>query len=623
MAKETLIDIFWKRVKEMPERTAIMHKVNGSYAPVQWGEHGRITRLVANGLLAYGLERGDKIAIMSQTRPAWTWADIGALSCGAVTVPIYPTLSPPEVQYLVKHSDTTILFAEQDWQAKKILDSVERPPQLKMIVIIEGDAPPSTEHIVCITWDQLLKQGEKYQAEHPDEVDARVKEVQPSDLASIIYTSGTTGVPKGAMLLHSNFYSVCRAMTELVGFTENDLALSFLPLSHVYERVGGQFLSIYQGLVMAYAESIESVPKNMIEVQPTVLNGVPRFYEKAYQRIQMQIKDMAKPQQILIRWAFGLNKRATKVSGDNSALLKQFYRGELRVADRLVFSKIRKRFGGRLRIMVSGAAPLSQEVQSFFESLGFEMVEGYGLTETSAPIACNTPEANHHGTVGKPLPGVQVKIAADGEILAKGPTIFAGYYKNEEATKDALNDGWFYTGDIGEVDAEGFLHIKDRKKDIIITAGGKHIAPQYLENMFKGQGMVSNIVVYGDRRKYCTALITLNPDALKKFAKDNGIKAADGSDLEDTIALAQNSQVYSSIERLVNEKNEHLAQFEKIKKFSILPVDFSAETNELTPTFKVKRKVVIEKYKDVLDKMYDAQDLELEDGRTAKTGLKK
>jgi long-chain acyl-CoA synthetase len=613
MPKETLIDIFWRRVKETPERTAIMHKVNGSFTPVTWEDHGRITQHAANGLLHYGLEPVDKVAIMSQTRPAWTWADIAALSCGAVTVPIYPTLSPSEVQYLVKHSDAKILFAETDGQAHKILDSEELPSMLKLIVIFEGAAPPSTGEINCITWDELISFGEKYSQTHQGQLEERTAAVAPTNLASIIYTSGTTGVPKGVMLLHCNFYSVCKSMTELVGFKESDLALSFLPLSHVYERVGGQFLSIYQGLMIAYAESIEAVPKNMMEVQPTVLNGVPRFYEKAYQRIQMQIKDMAKPQQILIRWAFNLGKRAAKINANDSALMKQFYRGELRIADRLVFSKIRKRFGGRLRIMVSGAAPLSHEVQSFFETLGFEMVEGYGLTETSAPISCNTPEANHHGTVGKPLPGVQIKIAEDGEILAKGPTIFAGYYKNEEATKDSLNDGWFFTGDIGEIDADGFLRIKDRKKDIIITAGGKHIAPQYIENMFKGQGMVSNVLVYGDRRKYVTALITLNPDSLLKFAADNGLKDASGVVSKDTAQLAANKAVYESIEQLVATKNEDLAQFEKIKKFTILPVDFSAETNELTPTFKVKRKVVTEKYKEILDKMYDVQDLELDE----------
>jgi long-chain acyl-CoA synthetase len=613
MPKETLIDIFWRRVKESPDRAAIMHKVNGTFTPINWRDHGRITQLAANGLLHFGLKPSDKVAIISQTRPAWTWADIAALSCGAVTVPIYPTLSPGEAQYLVNHSDAKILFAETDWQAQKILDAEELPSMLKLVVVFEGQPAPSKGEINCITWDELISLGEKYLLSHQGQLEETIAAVVPANLASIIYTSGTTGVPKGVMLLHSNFYTVCKSMTELVGFTEDDLALSFLPLSHVYERVGGQFLSIYQGLVIAYAESIEAVPKNMMEVQPTVLNGVPRFYEKAYQRIQMQIKDMAKPQQILIRWAFSLGKRAAKLGSNDSALMKQFYRGELRVADKLVFSKIRKRFGGRLRIMVSGAAPLSQEVQSFFETLGFEMVEGYGLTETSAPISCNTPEANHHGTVGKPLPGVQIKIAEDGEILAKGPTIFAGYYKNEEATNASLNDGWFFTGDIGEVDADGFLRIKDRKKDIIITAGGKHIAPQYIENMFKGQGMVSNILVYGDRRKYVTALITLNPDSLVKFAADHDLKNANGAKITDTAELAGHKAVYESIEQLVAMKNNDLAQFEKIKKFTILPVDFSAETNELTPTFKVKRKVVTEKYKEILDKMYDAQDLELDE----------
>ncbi len=615
MAKETLIDIFWRRVEETPDRTAIMYKTNDRYSPLKWREHGKITKQVASALLNRGLKPEEKVAIMSQTRPEWTWADIASLSCGAVTVPIYPTLAALEVQYLVKHSDSAVLFAETNWQARKILESEELPTLLRLVVIIEGDIPVSPPQITCIKWEDLIKEGELHLEEYEQEIQNRIKSIDPSNLASIIYTSGTTGVPKGVMLLHNNFYSVCRSMSELVGFTQDDLALSFLPLSHVYERVGGQFLSIYQGLVIAFAESIEAVAKNMVEVHPTVLNGVPRFYEKAYQRIQMQIKEMPKPQQILIRWAFNLGKRAAKLSQRDSAVMKQFYRGELRVADKLVFSKIRKRFGGRLRMMVSGAAPLSSEVQSFFETLGFQMVEGYGLTETSAPIACNTPEANLQGSVGRPIPGVEVKIADDGEILAKGPTVFAGYYKNEEATASALDNGWFFTGDIGEIDANGFLHIKDRKKDIIITAGGKHIAPQYIENMFKGQGMVSNILVYGDRRKYITALITLNPDSLLKFADKEALKDSQGQSITDLAELSKHPLVYHSVAALVEQQNKHLAQFEKIKKFNILPYDFSAETNELTPTFKVKRKVVTEKYRDILDQMYDAQDLELEDAK--------
>jgi long-chain acyl-CoA synthetase len=611
LARDTIVDVFWQWVRSQPERPAIMYKVGGTYRPVIWREHGKIVELIAGGLMKHGLETSAKVSIMSQSRPHWTWADMAILSLGAVTVPVYPTLAPLESQYLVRHSDSFALFAENEYQAKKILDASELPTELRLIVVIDGDAPLGKGSVKCIKWEDLLKDGEVYLLAHSKELQKRIDDVKPTDLCSIVYTSGTTGVPKGAMLLHSNIHSVCQMMTKLIGFKNDDVSLSFLPLSHVYERVGGQFLSIFQGLVMAYAESIEQVPKNMIEVRPTVLNGVPRFYEKAYQRIQLEVRNMPKPQQYLIRWALSLGKRAAKLDRENGRMdmMRKFYKGELRVADRLVFSKIRKRFGGRLRIMVSGAAPLAEEVQSFFETIGFSMVEGYGLTETSAPISCNTPEDNKRGTVGKPLPGVEVKIAADGEIMARGPSIFVGYYKNPEATKETLSDGWLMTGDIGEIDASGYLHIKDRKKDIIITAGGKHVAPQYIENMFKGEGLISNILVYGDRRKFITALITLNPDGIKAFAKRHGIEYNDLSE------LSRHPLVKQDIDDLVKIKNDGLASFERIKKFTILEHDFTAETEELTPTFKVKRKVVTEKYKSILDSMYDAEDLELEDGK--------
>jgi long-chain acyl-CoA synthetase len=611
LARDTIVDVFWQWVRSAPERPAIMYKVGGTYRPVIWREHGKVVELIAGGLLKHGLETGGKVSIMSQSRPHWTWADMAILSLGAVTVPVYPTLAPLESQYLVKHSDSFALFAENDYQAKKILDAAELPPELRLIIVIDGEAPLGKGQVKCIKWEDLLKDGEVYLLANAKELQKRIDEVKPTDLCSIVYTSGTTGVPKGAMLLHSNIHSVCQMMTKLIGFKKDDVSLSFLPLSHVYERVGGQFLSIFQGLVMAYAESIEQVPKNMIEVRPTVLNGVPRFYEKAYQRIQLEVRNMPKPQQYLIRWALSLGKRAAKLDKENGRVdvMRKFYKGELRIADRLVFSKIRKRFGGRLRIMVSGAAPLAEEVQSFFETLGFSMVEGYGLTETSAPISCNTPEDNKRGTVGKPLPGLEVKIAADGEIMARGPSIFAGYYKNPDATKETLADGWLMTGDIGEIDDAGYLHIKDRKKDIIITAGGKHIAPQYIENMFKGEGLVSNILVYGDRRKFITALITLSPDGVKAFAKRHGIE------YKELPELARHPLVKQDIDDLVKAKNEALSGFERIKRFTILEHDFTAETEELTPTFKVKRKVVTEKYKSILDSMYDAEDLELEDGK--------
>lgn len=595
----------------MSERPAVMHKVDGKFIPIIWREHGRTVELAAGGLLSLGVEPQEKVAIMSQSRPHWTWADMASMSTGAVTVPIYPTLAAPESQFLIKHSDAVGVFCENESQLKKIQDAKELPPTLRFVVLFEGEPTVTDPRFQTLSWHQLLNQGEIQLGKDPKLLPSRIENLQPNELATIVYTSGTTGIPKGVMLLHSNIISVCHAMHSMVGLNENDLSLSFLPLSHVYERVGGQMIAIYEGLIVAYAESIEQVPRNLVEVRPTVLNGVPRFYEKAYQRIQVEIRKLPKPQQYLIRWAMALGKRAANYrkaaqARNEDHIVNQILKAELRVADRLVFSRIRRRFGGRLRVMVSGAAPLSPAVQEFFEIIGLNIVEGYGLTETAAPIACNIPENNHVGTVGKPLEGVEVKIADDGEILVKGPSIFAGYYKNAEATEAALKDGWFYTGDIGEIDSQGYLKIKDRKKDIIITSGGKHVAPQYIENLYKGESLISHILVYGDRRKYVTALITLHKDALLTFAEANNLPT------DDLDNLYKHEKVREEVEAVVKRKNEPLANFERIKKYIILEHDFSIENDELTPTFKVKRKVITEKYKALLDSCYEAEDLEVE-----------
>ncbi len=597
----------------MSERPAIMHKVDGKFRPVIWREHGRTVELTAGGLISLGVMPGDKLAIMSQSRPHWTWADLASLSSGAVTVPIYPTFSAPEAQFLIRHSDAVGIFCENESQLRKVQEAKELPKALRFVVLFEGEPKVTDPRFKTLSWNQLLEHGEIELGKNAQALPERLQNLKTTDLATIVYTSGTTGIPKGAMLLHSNIMAVCEAMHILVGLNENDLALSFLPLSHVYERVGGQFISIYEGLTVAFAESIEQVPRNMVEVRPTVLNGVPRFYEKAYQRIQVEIRKLPKPQQYLIRWAMALGKRALRYRKaaqlkHEDHIVNQILKAELRVADRLVFSRIRRRFGGRLRVMVSGAAPLSPNVQEFFEIIGLNIVEGYGLTETTAPVACNTPEDNHPGTVGKPMPGVELKIAADGEILVKGPSIFAGYYKNEEATKQALSDGWFSTGDIGDIDQAGRLKIKDRKKDIIITSNGKHVAPQYIENLFKGEHLISHILVYGDRRKFVSALITLTREGLRAFAESHDLP------LDDLDGLTQHPKVRDEVEAVVKRKNEPLANFERIKKFVILTHDFTVENDELTPTFKVKRKVITEKYKDLLDSCYESDDVEVGEG---------
>ncbi len=609
MAEKTLVHKFWERVAQTPERTAILYNQAGSYLPVSWKEHGRTVELVAAGLLSLGVKHLDKVAIMSQTCHQWTWADMAILSCGSVTVPIYPTLTGQEVQYLISHSDSIGVFVENERQLAKILECKSVSPALKFVIMFEPVVTIQPKGLRIISWDELLKSGEVFLKGNHNAVKERIVAIKEKDLASIVYTSGTTGVPKGALLLHSNFYSVCEIVCKLFEVHSEDLFLSFLPLSHVYERVAGQFLSIYGGAVTAYAESMENVSKNMLEVKPTLIIGVPRFYEKVYERAQTEIRNMPLPKQLFVKWAFALGKRraqyyeraGTTAKIDDDEHFSQIFKSELRVADRLVFSKIRQRLGGRVRAMISGAAPLSEEILSFFQTIGLVLLEGYGLTETAAPLATNMPLAHRKNTVGHPFPCVQVKIAPDGELLVKGPTVFAGYYKNPEATKEALQDGWFRTGDIGKIDDDGYLAITDRKKDLIITSGGKHVAPQFIENLFRSESLISQIVIYGDKRNFITALITLNTEAAKAFAKANSIQHKDPKE------LANNPKIREEIQSIVDRKNEALASFERIKKFVILEEDFSIETNELTPTLKLKRKVIINKYKHQLDDLYDFQ----------------
>lgn len=604
----TIIDRFWSRVNETPDRAAVMYKSDGKYRSVTWAEHGKIVDQLSAALIKSGITPDDKVGILSGNRPHWTWADLAILSVRGVTVPVYPTLASEEASYVLDHSDVVAVFVENSRQLEKISNSnLTAPSKLKLAIVMDGPVATAEPLLDVRTWDDFIKEGTEFLSQNADEVKARRQNIDPETLATIVYTSGTTGLPKGVMLLHRNIYSVLGAMSDLVDFNEDDLALSFLPLAHVYERVGGQFLSTYLGIPFAYAESMEQVANNLQEVKPTFLNAVPRFYEKVYARVQAQIRQMPAAQQGFVRWAIALGKRATKQRMDaklDSGLLDQLYRAELRIADRLVFKKIRERFGGRLRMMTSGAAPLANDVHIFFEALGMPIVEGYGLTETSAPLCCNKPSENKFRTVGRPLNGVEVKLSADGELLVKGPNVFKGYYKNEEATRQAFEDGWFKTGDIARIDDEGYITITDRKKDIIITAGGKHVAPQFIENLFKDEPLINHVIAYGDRRKYITGLITLNPDGLKTFADSKSLSYKEIKD------LFQHPTVRKEIERVVHEKNQNLARFQRIKKFVIIEKDLTIEDNELTPTLKVKRKVVTEKYKKELDELYDSEDLE-------------
>lgn len=616
MADETIIHVFWERVKTTPSRIAMMQKTAGAFKNISWAEEGAIVAEIGAALISLDVAIEEKAAIISQSRPQWTWADLSTLSIGAVSVPVYPSLNSNETAYILEHCEAKVAFLENARQLKKLASIPELPARLKCLVLFEGQSQELSEEISLPVYslEEFRQIGKKYLEEHPNCVEERLSRITAESLATIVYTSGTTGVPKGAMIKHSNIYYVCKTLSVNVGFLPEDLGLSFLPLSHIFERVGGQFLLIYEGIPLAYAESMDSVAADIGEVRPTIMNAVPRFYEKAYNKIQAQIRQLPTPQQYFARWALSIARRALKAKEEHSNgngsedLAQKLYRTELRIADRFVFRKIRSRFGGRLRFLVSGAAPLSPEVHLFFESIGLPILEGYGLTETCAPVSCNKPTNNRRGTVGKPLPGQEVKIASDGEIMVRGPNIFSGYYKNEEATRAAFADGWFLTGDIGEIDSDGYLTIKDRKKDIIITANGKHVAPQVLENMLSGQGIISRVLVYGDRRKFISALITLTPDELKTFANSHGIAGS-------TEELAKHPQVIAQVQILINDANAKLASFEQIKKFIVLENDFTIEANELTPTLKLRRKFVTEKYQSTLDSLYEREDLEIEKSR--------
>lgn len=607
MSTATIIEVFWKRVKEESSKPAIYQKVDGKYQALSWAEYGEIVRSISSGLIERSISKGKKVGIISTNRPQWSMSDVSILSSGAHTVPIYATLSPHEVAYLVKHSEIEAIFVSNQLQLEKILKHSEKPPEtLKFAVVMDDTTVDHETHVEVIKWSEFLSSGKQYYELNKESVEKQHSSVSADDLATIVYTSGTTGFPKGAMILHKNIYAVLEAMAQIISFDQTDVALSFLPLSHVYERVGGQFMAIYNGVPFAYAESMEAVATNIGEVKPTVLNAVPRFYEKVYQKIQSQIRQMPQTQQAFVKWALAIGTRATKQRVEKQVdlgLWNQIYRAELRIADRLVFKKIRERLGGKLRLMTSGAAPLSNDVHLFFEAIGLSIIEGYGLTETCAPLACNRPDDIKFRTVGKPLPGVSVKLAQDNELLVKGPTVFHGYYKNDEATEAAFEGDWFKTGDIASIDEEGYITITDRKKDIIITAGGKHVAPQMIENLYKGEALIAHTLAYGDRRKFLSAMFAVNRDGLTTFAQKNKIEF-------DSIAeLIENEKVIEAIQSVVDEKNEKLANYQRVKKFILLDRELSISENELTPTMKVKRKVVTEKFKDKLDRMYDKEDL--------------
>ncbi|MDQ4142357.1 MAG: long-chain fatty acid--CoA ligase [Actinomycetota bacterium] len=607
MPAETIIERFWERVQEHPEKLALRNKSNGTWRDITWQDYGNSVKRVGKGLIALGFEHSDKMSLISLNRPEWHIADIGCLSVGGATAPIYVTNSPDQVAYVVGHSESKVICVENPDQLEKVLKTREELPNLEKVIVFEGyqgDADPD----FVLTWEDFLAGG--------DSVDDATFEaaraaVDPKDLATFVYTSGTTGPPKAVMLTHSNVWWTATHSEQHIpiGDASTGRALSYLPLSHIAERMISHFLQIYYGTQTWFAESLLTLPEDLKECKPTYFFGVPRVWEKFYAGIQAKMAqaDPNDRKAKLAKKAIEVGRKVTEAEqeavkrGGKMADAKIPLGTKLQHAalDKLVLHKIRQALGlEECQLALSAAAPLNAELIWFFHSIGIKITEGYGQSEGNGPTTWNPPDAILIGSVGTALPGIEVKIANDGEILARGGNIMSGYYKDEKATKETIDeDGWLHSGDVGEFNEHNYLKITDRKKDLIITAGGKNIAPQEIENKIKFHSLISQVVVIGDRRPFLTALVTLDEEKAPGWAKEQGIEG-------DVPAIAGNERTLKEIEGAINDVNKSLAKVEGVKKFRVLERDFLQEENEITPTMKVKRKQINEIYSEVIEDMY-------------------
>lgn len=591
---KTLPEMFWERVEKYQSRTILRAKKEGKWQDISWEEFGKWVKNFALGLISLGMMPKNTVSILSGNRPEWVFSDLAILSGGGIPVSIYASNLPQDVGYIIGHSESKIVVVENEEQLNKVLSVWDKLPQLEKIIVIDGDKEYENKNI--LSFNYVCKIGEERNTKNPIIFTERINSTQEYDAAFIIYTSGTTGPPKGVMLTHKNILFICRTLSQLIQVDERDTSLSFLPLAHALERIIF-YISVYKSGYINFAENINTIAQNVVEVKPTIMIGVPRVFEKIYNAIITQVESQSPLKRKIFWWSINVGKIVSEIKV-NKKTLPPFLFLKYFLADKLVFKKIRERVGGRIRFFGSGGAPLSPEIIRFFYSVGLPILEAYGLTESSAPATIATLDKIKFGYVGKPLPQVEVKIASDGEILIKGPNVFKGYFKNEEATKEAIKDGWLHSGDIGEFDKEGFLKITDRKKDLIITSGGKNISPQNIENHIKTNKYISQVMVYGDQKPYLVALITLNEKEVYEYAKEKGIK------YNDFVSIVKSKEIEEMVEKIIKEKNQDLAKFETIKKFKILPGDFSQETGELTPTLKVKRKFTTAKYKDIIEEMY-------------------
>ncbi|CAN5727519.1 AMP-dependent synthetase/ligase [soil metagenome] len=594
----SIAQLFAKRVHDTPDREAFRFPVGEDWRSMTWRQSGERVKAIAAGLLALGLQREDRVGLLANTRLEWLLIDLGILSAGGATTTVYPSSTSEECAYILHDSGTSYAFAEDGKQVDKLREHKAEMPDLKKIILLDGAPDKKDGDWVC-TLAELEAKGAEVLAKDARAIDDVIAGIQESHLATLIYTSGTTGKPKGVRLLHSCWAYVADAIEQTRLWSDSDIQYLWLPMSHSFGKVcmAGHISS---GSVTAIDGRIPKLVDNLAIVRPTLMAAVPRIFEKVYNRIIEKSKQGSPLKQKVFAWAISVGKQGSKLrqqGKEPSGLLAL----KLKVADRLVFDKIKATFGGRVRYFISGSAPLSGEIAEFFHACGVLILEGYGLTETSAASFVNRAAKYSFGSVGMPMPGTEVKLAPeDGEILIKSPGVMQGYHNLADATAEALTtDGWLRTGDIGEIDPKGFLRITDRKKDLIKTSGGKYIAPQHIEGKLKANcPYLSQVIIHGDKRNFVTALITLDEEALMKWARDKGISKS-------YAALVNGPEVKELLSPYFAEVNKSLAKYETVKQFSVLPADLTVEQGELTPSLKVKRKVVEKKYAPLLDKMYE------------------
>jgi long-chain acyl-CoA synthetase len=599
---KTIPQLFYSITKEFGkdnDRPVFKHKINNQWTNIGYNQFYTEAENLGLGLVSLGIKRGDKVAIISENRPEWAYTDMAILGIGAVDVPLYPISTSDTIEFTLNNSESVAVIISNKFHLNKVLKIRNNCKSLKYIIVINNSDKGNEKDI--LSFAEVQAKGLDFKKDHNTYFEESTRVCQENDICTIIYTSGTTGQPKGVMLTHKNIISNVKGALEVFNINEADTFLSFLPLCHIFERMTGYYTAFAGGCTIAYAESIEKITSNMEDIKPTIITAVPRLFERMYSKIIKNVESQPDKKQKIFRWAIELGKEY-QIAKRSGQPVPVFLSLKHKLADKLVFAKLRDITGGRIRFFVSGGAALARELGLFFDAVGILIIEGYGMTESSPVIAVNRASDYKFGTVGKVFPGVEIKIAKDGEILVHGPNVMQGYFKNKKETEETIKDGWLHTGDIGVFDAEGFLIITDRKKHLFKTTGGKYVAPTPIENMFLASKYIDQFVLIGDRRMFISALIVPDFEALKEYADANRIQ------YNDIDELVQLKQIYELLDDELDIFQKKLANFERVRKFTILDKPFTIEGGELTPSLKVKRKVIEERYKGLIEDMYKGLD---------------